>query len=698
MLQHTPYFALTPALPAAIAVACAIALIVRSQRDSFEAMSISRAFDAALLVLPGLIVVYFSFDSGGYFPASPAFAAIVLTILLILRVTLVEAPFASFSRGLAVAAAALGLFAAWILLSGTWSHAHGRALIEFDRAYAYLLLLVLVGSVARTSTRLRVLAGGLAVGVLVVAIAALATRLLPDHFPITTPAIAPGELSYPLTYSNGLGILTVLGAILFLYFATSTRVPRAARAVGAAALPILATVVYLTQSRGPVAGAFVGVLAFLLLGRPRAALTGLIATVPTSAIAVASAHSHHLITSSTPTTAAAAAQGHRVAVVVALCALGAGLLRLALSPFDRRLAEFSLPDRSRRPILVGAWATALIVVLVVGLAANAPSRISDQYDRFVATAQAGPNQYVPTSVFNPSNRGLIDNWSVSLKSFGDSPFHGTGAGTYEVVWYQRRPANEAAYALTDGHSLYTETLGELGLVGFAFLVTLVLAILVALRPFGRGPNRSLYAALFAVALAWAVHAGVDWDWEMPAVTAGVIALGGAGLAAHARSTRDGWTPPGLRVGVGLILLISAIAPALVLTSQRQLNDAIDAQRAGNCNEAVDRATASINTLDVRPDPYEVIALCQTKRGRPGFAVQALAKAVKRDPDNWRYHYDLAAVRGGAGLNPRPELLAALRLNPQNQDVKTLLADVPPGTSASWDLVLAGPLGATAQHP
>jgi hypothetical protein len=337
-------------------------------------------------------------------------------------------------------------------------------------------------------------------------------------------------------------------------------------------------------------------------------------------------------------------------------------------------------------------------VVIVALAAHAPSRVSDQYHRFVNAAEAGPTQDIRKSVFSASSRGLIDNWSVALQAFSDSPLHGSGAGTYEVVWNQRRPLKQGAYNVTDGHSLYTEVLGELGAVGFVLVLVLVLSILVALAPVRRGPNRSLYAALFAVALAWAVHAGVDWDWEMPAVTAGVVALGAAGMATHARTLAGRRTSQSGRVFVGLLLLIAAVAPALVLTSQRQLNAAASAQRAGNCPKAIERATASIGTLSIRPEPYEVLALCQAKNGRAGFAIQAMAKAVKRDPDNWRYHYELAAVRGGAGINPRPELLTARRLNPHNADVNDLLATLPAGTAVNWDLELAAPSGATATQP
>src|SRR3954447_17391723 len=122
------------AILAAIAVACAATLIARVEPSSAESRSAGQIFDWALLGLPGALVVYFSFDSGGYFPGSPALVAIVLVLVLVLRITLVDEPFAAFSRSLAIGAGALGLFAIWILLSATWSDATGRALVEYDRA------------------------------------------------------------------------------------------------------------------------------------------------------------------------------------------------------------------------------------------------------------------------------------------------------------------------------------------------------------------------------------------------------------------------------------------------------------------------------------------------------------------------------------------------------------------------------------
>src|SRR5690349_22539205 len=107
--------------------------------------AVDRLTTGLIVLLPAAGVVYFGFNAGGYFPDSVGFWAVVLAAALVVRVASADSPFAGFSRPLAVAAGGLGLFALWVLLSGRWSHAPARALVEFDRALLFLLALVLLG-------------------------------------------------------------------------------------------------------------------------------------------------------------------------------------------------------------------------------------------------------------------------------------------------------------------------------------------------------------------------------------------------------------------------------------------------------------------------------------------------------------------------------------------------------------------------
>src|SRR5204863_9356404 len=79
------------------------------------------------------------------------------------------------------------------------------------------------------------------------------------------------------------------------------------------------------------------------------------------------------------------------------------------------------------------------------------------------------------------------------------------------------------------HSLYLETLGELGIVGFVLLVgALAAAVALGARRLARvrDAERTLIAALLGAATAYLIGAGIDWMWELTAVTlVGICVLG-----------------------------------------------------------------------------------------------------------------------------------------------------------------------------
>src|SRR3954466_13667473 len=104
-----------------------------------------RVAAAALAILPGVGIAFFSFNGGGFFPGTVGFAALLVSQMIVLRVLVADDPFAGFSRPLAFVAAVMALYTAWTLASGLWSHSRDRALTEFDRALLYTLLLVLMG-------------------------------------------------------------------------------------------------------------------------------------------------------------------------------------------------------------------------------------------------------------------------------------------------------------------------------------------------------------------------------------------------------------------------------------------------------------------------------------------------------------------------------------------------------------------------
>src|SRR5205085_5717794 len=136
------------------------------------------------------------------------------------------------------------------------------------------------------------------------------------------------------------------------------------------------------------------------------------------------------------------------------------------------------------------------------------------------------------------------------------------------VWRERRPTDDI---VVDAHSLYVEAMGEMGVVGLFLIVAIVVGVVVAVARRLRGDNRVLYAALLAGVVTWALHAGYDWDWEMPAVTGWVFAVAGTAVAARSGQLKSD-TPAAQRsrVAVAAALIVVAATPALLLFSQSSL--------------------------------------------------------------------------------------------------------------------------------
>lgn len=113
-------------------------------------------------------------------------------------------------------------------------------------------------------------------------------------------------------------------------------------------------------------------------------------------------------------------------------------------------------------------------------------------------------------------------WDVAWQVVAEEPLAGRGAGTFQLDWVQRGPAE---IDVLDAHSLYLEQLAELGLVGLALLLLALAPPLVAAL---RGPAaRAGLAAATGAYVAFLLHAGLDWDWELPAVTVAGLLCGAA---------------------------------------------------------------------------------------------------------------------------------------------------------------------------
>ena len=244
-------------------------------------------------------------------------------------------------------------------------------------------------------------------------------------------------------------------------------------------------------------------------------------------------------------------------------------------------------------------------------------------------------------LFSTTSNSRTAYWRVALGDFERHPVVGSGAGTFVREWYRHRPIRAN---VTDAHSLYLETLAELGLVGLA-LVLLVLAVpLVAAARVRRSP---FVAAALGAYAAFLAHLAVDWDWELPAVTLAGLFCGGL-LVVAARTDSDvlvldrRWRTP-LLAPVLVLLAISFVG----LVGNRADASAVSAARRGNWS-----ATASQARRAASWAPWSAAALGLQADAANGLgdrrtAVDLLRRAVQKDPTSLELWQRLASVATGA---------------------------------------------------
>jgi O-antigen ligase len=182
---------------------------------------------------------------------------------------------------------------------------------------------------------------------------------------------------------------------------------------------------------------------------------------------------------------------------------------------------------------------------LAGIAASALAALS------VVLAAASTEHGILEKLFG-QNRPLY--WHVAWREWEKNRLLGSGAGTFDRYWLHYRTVSSFA---RDAHSLYLETLAELGPIGLALLLATLLIPLLALR----GRRDPLLATAAAAYVAFLLHAGIDWDWELPAMTLAGLACGSAMLVARRPADAAELRLPGRvlmlapLLGLGILALI-----------------------------------------------------------------------------------------------------------------------------------------------
>jgi len=461
------------------------------------------------VVVAGPTVI--AFFAGGFFDRPRLIAAVVVWVLVAVVAVAAPRPLPTSPAG-RMALAGLLLLCVWTGVSITWAPLGGRAQDDLQRLLLYLGFFFCALALLRNRAARRWLEPVVALGTFVVICYALSERLLPDLVKLHHSFSAAGRLEQPLSYWNALGLLAAMGVVLTARIAGDPERERALRAIAAGAGVVLGLGLYLTFARGALAAAALGFVVLVALaptGRPQ--LRSIVAVVGASAIAAFIATRYPTLRPNSPTARSDPGEGAQMLAILVLLAAAAGAV------------VWRRPRRSLRgPALPVSRPTAVLtvagVLLVMGTVA-------------IAVVEGAPKGTSPAKGSDPSRLASIDSnryryWEVALDTWTKHPLIGIGSGGFQVEWLKQRDRVDTS---GDAHSIYVETLAELGIVGFAALALFLAGIVAGVVRLYRR-DRGAVAGPAAVLAAFALHAGLDWDWEMPAVSLIALLMAAAVLA------------------------------------------------------------------------------------------------------------------------------------------------------------------------
>jgi hypothetical protein len=467
---------------------------------------------AAAVLLVGPTVL--AFFSGGFFDGPRLVATLAAWAIVLVLALAGPRPLPASGPGWA-ALGGMALITAWTGVSIAWAPLSDPATDAFVRMLLYLGVLTAGACLFRDRALARAVEPVLALGALVVIGYGLAGRLLPGLLDLAESEKAFGRLEQPITYWNGEGALAAIGLVLCARMAaTEARGPGLRAAAAAAAVP-LALGVYLSYSRGAIAAALAGVVVLLAAAPSWSQLRAAAAALAAGAIACVCAAVLPGVASLEGSPGAREAEGAAMLAILVVLMLAAALVQARLTRAEERgaVATGRLGFARRLPaIAAGLVAIGLAALVVGGLEERGGVERESERRGLDRLASVESRRY--------------DYWRVGLEAWTDVPVRGLGAGAFRVEWLRERPVREGALEV---HSLPLEMLIELGIPGLAGFGLLAGGVAVAGgRALRRRPEPAPGAC--AVCAVWLLHAAIDWDWQLPAVTLPAI-LAAAGLVA-----------------------------------------------------------------------------------------------------------------------------------------------------------------------
>ena len=616
------------------------------------APTISRRRVQALL--PGLLALVsigvVAADQGGYFPTTWGWVSLAFLWVAGLAIVLRQAVWVSNAQTLFLFAWAALL--AWIALSTLWSIDRAQTVLEVERTLVYVSAAAMFVLVCSRRSQ-RPLLGGLLGAIGAVSLFSLGTRLFPNVLRVYDPT-ATARLAEPIGYWNGLSAFTALGAVLTFGFALHGRTPAVRAGAAALLVPLLATF-YFTFGRAGwialVAGFLVGIA---LDRRPLRALALLVALAPLLALVIRLSSQRPGLTHAHVALAQATRDGHGLAGRLVILALAAAAVSFAFWFIERRTTV----PRSVKVAFAISLAVACVAAAVLAFAHyGGPVSLAQRVWRdFKAPSSRVAN--LNNRLTNLSGNDRYQLWRIAGDDARSHPWLGSGAGSYERYFRRHQPTSVGF--VNDAHSLYAETLAELGPFGLALLLVALgtpLAVAVKRRSWG------MSAAAAGAYVVFLVHAASDWDWELPAVTLAGLVCAVAMLLGGRRARR----PRRLSATVRSVAVAAAAAAGIFAVVGLIGNSALATSRsdlaAGKIADAEKQARRAASWAPWSSDPWDRLGDAQVAGGAKPAAIASYRKGLSIDRNDWKLWYDLALTATGAAR--RHAITESLALSPRS---------------------------------
>jgi hypothetical protein len=680
-----------------------------------------------LTLLSAAIFCFITFYAGGGLP--PVQQATTTEIILTLGCGAIIAAAAILTpRGRRVyglwPVGLLLAFAGLSALSVVWSAQPDASWQNAGLIFAYSAVFGAAVVLARAApARWPAVIGGVTLAAVVVCGYALLTKVFPSWLDAHD---IYARLQAPYGYWNATGLTAAMGVIGCIWLGARRAGHALLSALAYPAIGLLLVTLMLAYSRGALAALVLGLALWFAVVplRLRGAAVLLVGALA-AGLVIAWDFSRSALSSDSVELHARVVAGRQLGALLLAMLLLLAIAGLTIGFATGRRAGGGVSTRTRNN--AGALLLSILVLAVVafvGALAVSHRGLTGSISHGFNTLT---NTHAPVPAETPGRLTAIGSvravyWNEALKVFQAHPALGAGARTYGTASLRYRTEDLEA---NDAHGFVVQTLADLGLVGLAIVLALLLTWMAAAgratHPFNRrwtswrelgrdgwqgigwrpledrgelgeqraySPERIGMLSMLCLVVVFGVHSTVDWTWFVPGdacvalLCAGWLAGRGplmrtAGvdrLAAGRRSVRGrvGGTSFNeigpLRLGFAAAAVIAALLAAWSQWQPQRSADASQEALALSATNPSAARTAAQNAIDYDPVSAEALftlSTIQQHAGQSALARTTLVRAVHLQPSNpqtWKALGEYDLQNG----NPKAalnELRATVYLNP-----------------------------------